>query len=390
MLTLLQTKQLRPILAVFVGAATTFAFAPYSIWPLAIFSPVLLLLLLSNISTKWGALTGFMWGIGQFAVGISWVHISIDTFGGMPKAASIGLMALLVAYLALYPTLYAGLLNRYFAKLSHIRFFVAAPALWVLLDMARGWVFTGFPWLWLGYSQIDSPLAGFAPIGGVLLVTLMLLLASSSLVYWLIYRRMVYLVVPIAIFAVGGILSKINWVTLEHENQTSFALVQANIPQELKWVPEQRWPTLLKFYELTQENLDSDIIIWPEAAIPAVESQVVNYLHNIDKVARESNSGLITGVLIKDNQGKFFNTVVALGETPSGEYNYQTQPRYKKHHLLPFGEFIPLEDLLRQMHLILTYRFLLLAEVNLSKIILWQKDDILLLLSVTKLFTATK
>ncbi|MBN8124771.1 apolipoprotein N-acyltransferase, partial [Vibrio vulnificus] len=88
---------------------------------------------------------------------ISWVHVSIDTFGGMPKIASLFLMTLLVGYLALYPSLFGWLLNRLFPNNSRSKWLCAAPALWLITDWLRGWVMTGFPWLWLGYSQIDSP-----------------------------------------------------------------------------------------------------------------------------------------------------------------------------------------------------------------------------------------
>ncbi len=165
-------RLIRPLLAVFVGASTTLAFAPYAFWPMAIISPALLFLLLNNVSARTSALIGFCWGgFGQFATGISWVQISIDNFGGMPKIATLFLMFLLVSYLAIYPMLFAGLLNRYFPNTlspptDRIRFFIVIPVFWLLADLARGWVMTGFPWLLLGYSQIDSPLASFAPIGG--------------------------------------------------------------------------------------------------------------------------------------------------------------------------------------------------------------------------------
>uniref|UniRef100_UPI003F58476B hypothetical protein n=1 Tax=Vibrio cholerae TaxID=666 RepID=UPI003F58476B len=159
----LSHRLMRPLAAAFVGVITPLAFAPYQFWPLALLSPFILLLLLHQQSAKRAALIAYLWGIGQFAVGISWVHVSIDTFGGMPKIASLFLMTLLVGYLALYPSLFGWLLNRFFPNNSRSKWLCAAPALWLITDWLRGWVMTGFPWLWLGYSQIDSPLANFAP-----------------------------------------------------------------------------------------------------------------------------------------------------------------------------------------------------------------------------------
>ena len=113
-------------------ALTTLAFSPYQLWPVAILSPILLLLLLEKQTTKQALAIGFSWGIGQFAIGISWVHISIDTFGGLPKFASLALMFLLVSYLSIYPALFAAVLNRWFPNANLARFLLAAPSLWLI------------------------------------------------------------------------------------------------------------------------------------------------------------------------------------------------------------------------------------------------------------------
>lgn len=342
-------RLIRPAMAVFVGASTTLAFAPYSIWPLAIISPALLLLLLNKASVRSAALTGFFWGLGQFATGISWVQVSIDNFGGMPKIASLTLMFLLVSYLSLYPMLFAGLLNRYFKESTAIRFFLAAPALWLISDFARGWIMTGFPWLWLGYSQIDSPLSSLAPVGGVQLITLAILLCSSALAYSLLTRRFYSLLLPVAVFGTAFGLSQISWVQENQNEQTKISLIQGNISQQLKWLPSQRWPTLMKYLDLSRKNWASDIIIWPEAAIPALEKELPSFLRNVDSAARQNNSALITGVVTRNDKGRFYNSIITLGENSSGEYDYKTQPRYNKHHLLPFGEFVPFEEILRPL-----------------------------------------
>ncbi|MDK9759939.1 apolipoprotein N-acyltransferase, partial [Vibrio sp. D173a] len=106
-------RLLRPLAAVFVGAITTLAFAPYSFWPIAILSPAILLILLHKQSTKSALWTGYAWGFGQFATGISWVYVSIDGFGGMPLAANLFLMGLLIGYLAIYTGLFAWALHRF-------------------------------------------------------------------------------------------------------------------------------------------------------------------------------------------------------------------------------------------------------------------------------------
>ncbi|MGB2078157.1 MAG: apolipoprotein N-acyltransferase, partial [Vibrio sp.] len=306
-------------------------------------------------SAKKAALIGFAWGLGQFGTGIYWVHVSIDSFGGMPKIASIFLMTLLISYLSIYPALFAGLLNRFFKPNNPTkqgnkrRLLIAAPILWLICDWLRGWVLTGFPWLWLGYSQIDSPLNGFAPVSGVEAITLAILMIAGSLVSLIQTKKWRYLGVPVFLFGLSYLFNQVAWVKPDPETKTSFALIQGNIPQHLKWQPNQQWPTLMKYTDLTRENWGADIIIWPEAAIPAIESQLPAFLTNIDSAARQNDSALITGVINQTEMGAFYNSVISLGDNAQGAYNYETQPRYHKHHLLPFGEFVPLEDLLRPL-----------------------------------------
>ncbi|WP_086983327.1 apolipoprotein N-acyltransferase [Vibrio aphrogenes] len=335
------------MLAALIGAITTLAFAPFSYWPIAILSPFVLLLILNNHSTKMGFWIAFAWGIGQFGTGINWVHVSIDTFGGMPKPASVLLMALLVGYLALYPALFGALLNRFFPKTTAVRLIIAAPILWLITDWLRGWVFTGFPWLWLGYSQIDSPLNGFAPVSGVESITLAIWLIAGSCAFTLLSKQWRYLLMPLSIFVVSFILNQVHWVKLDPSTKTSFALIQGNIDQKMKWLPSHRWPTLRKYTDMSYANWDSDIVIWPEAAIPALESDLPAFLRNLDMAAKTNNSALITGVLSQDSMGGFYNNVLTLGANEQGPYNYETAKRYSKHHLLPFGEFVPFGDLLR-------------------------------------------
>lgn len=337
----------RPLLAALIGALTPLSFAPFEIWPIAIISPLLLLLLLNKQSAKQGALIGYLWGIGLFAVGISWVHISMDSFGGMPKIASVFLMAILVAYLSIYSGIFAGLLNRFFPSNGRSRLLLAAPALWLITDWLRGWMLTGFPWLWLGYSQIDSPLANFAPIGGVELITLLVMLCAGSLCYLWLNKQWSTLLIPAVIFATGYGLSAPQWVTPQPERAAKLALVQGNIDQSVKWVPTQRWPTIMKYTDLTRENWDADVVIWPEAAVPAFEFELPSYLKNLDAAAKQNNSSILLGILNQNKEKQFFNSILALGGKEEGEYKYNTEQRYHKHHLLPFGEFVPLEDILR-------------------------------------------
>ncbi|UJF18814.1 apolipoprotein N-acyltransferase [Vibrio sp. SS-MA-C1-2] len=391
--------KVRLLAAVLIGAATTLAFAPYHLAFIAPISIALLFLLLHNLKTKPSAWVGFSWGFGQFATGISWVHVSIDNFGGLPKFASVLMMFLLVSYLAIYPTLFAAAWAKLTPKFNRLRFFIAAPALWLISDWLRGWVMTGFPWLWLGYSQTDNPLRGYGPLLGVEGITLALIFIGSAIAYFILLlnkefqqykaqkdrlqsttkiaalnlfftfvsesltnRRLqqgltlsITIILTVALTASG--LNKTQWVQKVPEKKTSFALIQGDIDQAKKWLPEQRWPTLIKYNDLTRENWNADIIIWPEAAIPATEQELPAFLSQLDSAAKNNDSALITGVLDQkpytrdqNNQlqmGKIYNSILTLGNNGDGDYNYSTAHRYSKHHLLPFGEFVPFEEFLR-------------------------------------------
>ncbi|OAN18833.1 apolipoprotein N-acyltransferase [Photobacterium jeanii] len=337
----------RPLLAALAGALATLSFAPYGYWPLSFISLIAFFFLLLNQSVKRSALIGFSWGLGLFGTGISWVHVSIDTFGGMPKIASLFLMGSLISYLALYPTLFGALFNRFNRGRPFHQLMLSGPVLWLLLDWIRGWAFTGFPWLWLGYSQINSPFADIAPIFGVEGITLAMVLISAGIVAAISDRNWRPLLVPATVLGLTLAVHGIEWVKPNPEKTVDVALVQGNVPQELKWLPSERWPTLMKYIDLTRENWDADLIIWPEAAIPALEAHLPSFLQNLDEVARENNSTVITGVLDQKENGEFFNNILTLGLNNAKQYDYNTATRYSKHHLLPFGEFVPFGDLLR-------------------------------------------
>lgn len=271
------TRIIHALLALLCGASATLAFAPYGIWPLAFFSVTAFFILINQRSAKSAALLGFFWGLGQFGTGISWVYHSIAKFGGLPLPAGIVIMLLLIAYLALYPALFAYLTNRFFNP-QHcrpwLRYLIAMPLLWLLCDAIRGSLFTGFPWLYLGYSQIDSPLSAIAPVFGVQGITLAIILCASALAWSLKWRSLKPLT---TLMVVAGVCALCWWGQPKWlkagEQSYQVSMIQGNIPQHLKWQPQMRGITLMRYFELTRQHWDSDIIIWPEAALPVFENR---------------------------------------------------------------------------------------------------------------------
>ncbi|MCE9686278.1 apolipoprotein N-acyltransferase [Shewanella sp. AS16] len=335
-----------------VGASTALSFAPYSLWPIY---PLALAFALWQSRALSARASGYYWlsfGFGSFALGISWVHVSMAKFGGLPLPVSLGLMALLAAYLSLYPALAGYLLQKLTPQRNGApwRNLALFPALWTLGEWARGWVLTGFPWLWGGYSQTQGPLKSLASIVGVLGLSFLLAMLAGAMALCLSRRyRSLAILLPVLALAVfiGPRVSDIE----RSGERLKLVLVQGNIPQSMKWQPDALWPTLLKYMDLTRPQLDADIIIWPEAAVPAPEAMVADFLENANRVANLNDSAIITGI-ISQAEGNFYNSLIVLGNQDekhqdSADYREGHANRFNKHHLLPIGEFVPFESLLR-------------------------------------------
>ena len=340
------------------GFTLVLAYAPFSLWCLTLFIPALWFKIIEGVSVRVATKQGFLFGLGWFCSGISWVHVSIDQFGGLPLAISLLLMLLLCLYLALFPALACYLS----ARLSHnkqLNLWIL-PALWLISEYCRSVFLTGFPWLSLGYSQIDGPLAVYAPIIGEIGITCLILIINILLFnilfkekFHLSFLSSRYAVSLASIMVLTFGLQNITWV--EPTGKTvKTALVQANIAQDIKWAPEQEWPTMLKFLDLTRVNYDAELIIWPESAVPSWEPAVQDYLHTVNSSANLNNSAIITGILNYDNQtNDYFNALIVLGNKHNkdgeGDYSYNHKNRYYKNHLLPIGEFVPFGDILRPL-----------------------------------------
>src|SRR3990167_5921904 len=248
----------------------------------------------------------------------------------------------MIAILSLYPAFTCYLTNRYFAGHTRTKIIYAFPAIWVLSEWIRSWAFTGFPWLLVGYSQTNSPLRGFAPIFSVYGVSLAVAVTSSLIVhgvmslrkndYYAVYRN---LFTVATIWIAGASLSMIPW-TQPTGKPITVSLVQGNIPQSLKWDPDNIALSFTSYRDLTKPLWGkSDIIIWPEIAIPVPLQNAEDFVNEMSKLATESGSELIFGmpVATPDESG-FYNAILSVGKYKAA---------YTKRQLVPFGEYVPFQ-----------------------------------------------
>jgi apolipoprotein N-acyltransferase len=316
------------------GALAVAGFAPMSVFPLPIVALCALLFLWRTATPRAAFLRGFAFGAGVFGVGASWVYVSLHDFGTMPAPlAGIGTVAY-CAILSLYP---AGA-GWCFSRLRSGRVVsavIAFPALWTIFEWWRGWMFTGVPWLAVGYSQVDSPLAGLAPIAGVYGVSFATAL-SAGLLYVAITGtarvRLAGAFVLVFAFGLGQLLRQVDWTSAQG-SPIRVALLQGNISQDLKF-QAGRYAATLAIYKRLIESSDARLVVLPETAIPRFLDAVdPGYLRDIARAAAARGADVIVGVPIRDPDGRYFNSVISLGASPL--------QRYDKAHLVPFGEFVP-------------------------------------------------
>ncbi len=324
------------LLPVLIGLGATVGFAPWGWYGLTLLAPAGLLWLWQGVSARRAAWRGFIFGFAHFALGMYWVSISIHRFGGGPLWLAWLLVLVLATYLALFPALLGYALRRWFQCGTVQEALVALPLLWLLVELLRGWLFTGLPWLALGYAFIDTPLGHLAPLAGVYSLGAVVVLLSGSL--WLMLttarrERLLALSVAMAVFLILALLPVPAHWTRDSDAAVDVSLVQGNIPQELKWRPGRREATQAHYRALTDSEWGRRLIIWPEVAIPALRHQVQGYLDELDRTARASGSTLLVGVLVRDApKGPLYNALLSLGVE---------QGAYYKRHLLPFGEYFP-------------------------------------------------
>jgi apolipoprotein N-acyltransferase len=316
----------------FSGAATVLAFAPTGVFPLALLTFTVLIHFWIAAPPRRAFWTGYWFGLGLFGAGVSWVYVSLHTFGGMPPPLAALATFLFCAFLALFPAV-AGWLQARIPAAPAVRACLLIPAAWVLFEWLRSWIFTGFPWLSAGYAAVGWPLQGYAPLLGVFGLSFLTL--SLAGMVWLAFRgirRPVFIVAILVAVTAGETLRHIEWSQPAAEPFTA-ALVQGNIAQDLKFRPE-RYARILETYAGWTQGTRAKLIVLPETAIPQFFDRIdPEYLARLESVAKRNGGDLLLGVPYRTPQGEYFNSVVSQGSSPSQAYH--------KSHLVVFGEFVP-------------------------------------------------
>ena len=318
--------------------------APFDWWPLGVVSVAGWFWLLFQSPTN-GLALGLAYGIGKFAVGVSWVYVSIHVYGNAPPPLAALLVGLFVLTLSLFTMAQAWVYSWAVKSVSG-----TLPALvnawvfcatWVAFEWLLTWFLSGFPWLYPGYAHLDTILGNLAPVGGVALVSLGVVVSGSFLSLALLTKRRVSAtLIAAAPWLLGFGLVSVDWV--HQTGRKTVALVQGNIDQDEKWLPENRMAIVAHYLELTEPHWDAELIVWPEAAITLFEHQAQDVLQALDERGKKESASVVLGIpsmeVAPSDGYRFYNAAVAVGVA---------EGRYTKRQLVPFGEYVPFEDRLR-------------------------------------------
>lgn len=343
MSTILTSLWVRAVLAVSLGGMVTLSLAPWNYWPLGALSAASLWLLWHKAKPTELLSLAWCYGLGFFGAGISWVYVSIHEHGNASAGFAAFLTLLFCALLAIL-FVFMGWIYRRFLKprpldVSHA---LAFSGLWVLNEWIRTWFLTGFPWVFLGYGYIDTPLAGWAPIGGVFSLSFIACFLACLWALVLTQKKRRYAALALGstviTFGLGGISQSHDW-TYGTQMTAQVTLVQPNTPQSMKWNRRYYQAILDNLDQLSQRAKARDIIIWPEAAVP-------NYYHNaledlkptLARMNQQSQS-LISGIPFANRATQAYHNSIAV--LAGGDSIYHKQ------RLVPFGEYVPLQAILR-------------------------------------------
>lgn len=322
------------------GGLYPLAFSPFNWWPFAVVTLAVLVFAVAEAGVWRGALRFYLFAVGMYGVGVSWIYVSIHEHGGAGVLLAAFLVAAFVLSFSLFSLIHGWLYMR-FVRPAPMGLTLGFAIAWLLREWTLTWALTGFPWLFAGYAPIDTWLAGYAPVAGVLGVGFVLVL-QASLIGWVLERPVkrnaaIASAVILLLWCGGWGLWQVHFVEPTGKSITVSA-VQGDIDQNEKWLPSMVEPIIEKYLSLTRSEWGRDLVVWPEAAITLFRGQALDLLDDLNAVGKRTGTTLVLGIPQRSPDGRFYNTAVAVGNG-SGTYI--------KRHLVPFGEYVPFEKELR-------------------------------------------
>ena len=323
------------------GCLVPLGLAPYDIWVIALLCLTFLYQQITTHKSEKIISLVVTFNLGAFLAGTSWVFVSINKYGFVPVPFALVATFIFCLFLAFLNSVPFIIWSR--IPQNRVSSVLAFSSLWVLGEWLRSWFLTGFPWLLVGYSQSSTWLSGWATIGGVFWVSFISALIAACI--WEIYlirskpnEVMLSFTLILFLAITGANLLHMNW-TKQSGDILKVALIQPNIDQLQKWSLDSRNRILNQLSAQSSQYWDHDLIVWPEAAIPVIPQNANLFLSKIGRRARESSTTLITGIpTYNPSTQRYHNSALALGEK-TGQYN--------KTKLVPFGEYVPMDNLLR-------------------------------------------
>lgn len=327
------------LIASLLGGIATLGFAPCAFWPAPVMALAGLFGLCADRGWKRALLLGWLFGFAHFGTGVYWVFISTHIYGGAPLFLGLALAVVLFAYMAVYPALVCAIAARG-AFWGSATGWVGLPAAWLLAELLRGWVYSGFPWLSLGHIALDTPAERFAPLIGTHGLSAIYALSAYAIFRTVVARGLERpLSVVLALLPLAGLLLPMpaSW-TADAGAPMRVAIVQGNVPQDQKWDRGRGEEILARYRSMTLAAADAHLIVWPEVVPNAPLDQLGRYFDELDGEVKARGGTLLAGVLIRGDGQTIYNSIIAVGSA---------RGRYDKRHLVPFGEYFPIPDWLR-------------------------------------------
>ncbi len=352
------------LLSLIAGGLTTLAFAPFDLNWLIFLTLAVAFYFWDKLPAKQAAISAWLFALGLQGTGVSWIFYSVHTHGSAPVFFAVLLIFLLCCYLSLFTALAAYSVNRYLPNKPVLRLMLFYPASWIVFEWLQGYLFTGFAWMQLGYTQIDLPLSGFAPVFGNHAVGGLVAVCAGALVLLLIqskqFKSALLIILPVALLWLSASwLKTVSWTEKAGET-INVSVVQGNIAQKDKWKPQMKQLTLDRYRDLTLAQQDVDLFVWPETTVPDYLHRVTPYIRQLSLDMQQRDADLLLGIFVKNDENRILNSTLNIN---GGVYH--------KRHLVPLGEYVPFRFLIEFFN-----RF---VKIPMSDIDSGQDDQVLLI-----------